>query len=180
MNGSARTVLFADGTALNAHSVILATGVTYRQLTAPGLAPLTGRGVYYGSALTEADRLHRQDIYVVGGANSAGQAAVYLASGARSVTILVRGTSLTNSMSHYLIEQVDSGPRIRVRTCTEASARTAHDHLEQADAARQQHRRDRDASIMRSGCSVHRRGAADRLAGRRGAARRARLRPDRA
>src|SRR5215813_11167315 len=117
--GSARTVRFADGTAISAHTVILATGVTYRRLTAPGLAELTGRGVYYGSALTEAVNCKGDDIYVVGGANSAGQAAVYLAKSARSVTILVRGKSLLNSMSHYLIEQVDNEARIRVRTCTE-------------------------------------------------------------
>src|SRR6201986_709491 len=90
VNGSARTVRFADGTSIDAHTVILATGVTYRQLQAPGLADLTGRGVYYGSALTEASACLGQDIYVVGGANSAGQAAVYLSRHAKSVTILVR------------------------------------------------------------------------------------------
>jgi thioredoxin reductase (NADPH) len=131
VNGSARTVRFADGSAISAHTVILATGVTYRQLTAPGLVELTGRGVYYGSALTEATSCAGEDIYVVGGANSAGQAAVYLASRARSVTILVRGKSLANSMSHYLIEQVESEPRIRVRTCTEVAEAHGTSHLEQ-------------------------------------------------
>src|SRR5262250_3096606 len=87
VNGSARTVQFADGSAISAHTVILATGVAYRRLTAPGLAELTGRGVYYGSALTEATSCKDEDIYVVGGANSAGQAAVYLGKHARSVTI---------------------------------------------------------------------------------------------
>ena len=90
VNGSARTIHFADGTSISAHTVILATGVAYRQLTAPGVAELTGRGVYYGSALTEATSCINEDIYIVGGANSAGQAAVYLAKGARSVSILVR------------------------------------------------------------------------------------------
>ncbi len=85
VNGSARTIRFADGTAISAHTVILATGVTYRKLTAPGLAELTGRGVYYGSALTEATSCMDEDVYIVGGANSAGQAAVYLAKRARSV-----------------------------------------------------------------------------------------------
>jgi thioredoxin reductase (NADPH) len=130
VNGSARTVRFADGTAISAHTVILATGVAYRQLTAPGLAELTGRGVYYGSALTEATSCVDEDIYVVGGANSAGQAAVYLAKRARSVTILVRGKSLVSSMSHYLIEQVDSTPTISVRTCTEVIEAHGTDHLE--------------------------------------------------
>jgi thioredoxin reductase (NADPH) len=128
--GSARVVRFADGTAIAAHTVILSTGVTYRQLTAPGLADLTGRGVYYGSALTEATSCAGQDVFIVGGANSAGQAAVYLAKHAKMVTILVRGPSLTKSMSHYLIEQVESFANIVVRTCTEVVEAHGNDHLE--------------------------------------------------
>jgi thioredoxin reductase (NADPH) len=130
VNGSARTIRFADGTTISAHTVILATGVAYRQLTAPGLANLTGRGVYYGSALTEATSCTDQNVYIVGGANSAGQAAVYLGKHARSVTILVRAPSLTKSMSHYLIEQVDNVPAITVRTCTEVVEAHGTDHLE--------------------------------------------------
>jgi thioredoxin reductase (NADPH) len=129
--GAARTVRFGDGRAIDAHAVILATGVTYRQLTAPGVADFTGRGVYYGSALTEAAGCEGEDIYVVGGANSAGQAAVYLARGCKSVNILVRGPSLANSMSHYLIEQVQAVPSIHVRTCTEVVGAHGDDHLEQ-------------------------------------------------
>jgi thioredoxin reductase (NADPH) len=121
---------FADGSSISAHTVILATGVAYRQLTAPGVAELTGRGIYYGSALTEATSCINEDIYIVGGANSAGQAAVYLAKGARSVTILVRADSLAKSMSHYLIDQVQNIPAIRVRTCTEVSQAHGTDHLE--------------------------------------------------
>jgi thioredoxin reductase (NADPH) len=130
VTGSARTVHFADGSSISAHTVILATGVAYRQLTAPGVAELTGRGIYYGSALTEATSCINEDIYIVGGANSAGQAAVYLAKGARSVTILVRADSLAKSMSHYLIDQVQNIPAIRVRTCTEVSHAHGTDHLE--------------------------------------------------
>jgi thioredoxin reductase (NADPH) len=130
VNGSARTVTFSDGTSIGAHTVILATGVTYRQLNAPGVAKLTGRGVYYGSALTEATSCAGQDIFIVGGANSAGQAAVYLASKARSVTILVRGSSLEKSMSYYLIQQVESIANISVRTCTEVTEAHGTDHLE--------------------------------------------------
>src|SRR5499427_316877 len=92
VNGSARTVRFADGTTIDAHTVILATGVSYRHHAAPGLDEMTGRGVYYGSALTEAAACSEQDVFIVGGANSAGQAAVYLARRAKSVTILVRGS----------------------------------------------------------------------------------------
>jgi thioredoxin reductase (NADPH) len=128
--GSARRVTFADGTFIDAHTVILATGVSYRQLDAPGLAELTGRGVYYGSALTEASACLGQDVYVVGGANSAGQAAVYLARHAKSVTILVRGSALERSMSYYLIRQIADIPNISVRTRTEVIEAKGSDHLE--------------------------------------------------
>ena len=128
--GSARRVSFADGTSIDAHTVILATGVTYRQLAAPGLADLTGRGVYYGSALTEASACLGQDVYIVGGANSAGQAAVFLSRHAKSVTLLVRGPSLESSMSYYLIKQIEDVPNISVRTCTEVIEAIGEDHLE--------------------------------------------------
>ncbi len=128
--GSARRVTFADGTSIAAHTVILATGVSYRRLDAPGLDELTGRGVYYGSALTEASACAGQDVYVVGGANSAGQAAVYLSRHAKSVTILVRGPSLERSMSYYLIQQIAAIPSISVRTCTEVASACGEGHLE--------------------------------------------------
>jgi thioredoxin reductase (NADPH) len=130
VNGSARTVRFADGGTIDAHTVILATGVSYRQLTAPGLDELAGRGVFYGSALSEAPSCAGQDVYIVGGANSAGQAAVYLAKGAKSVTILIRAQSLEASMSYYLIRQIEEHPRITVRTCTEVVGVAGDDHLE--------------------------------------------------
>jgi thioredoxin reductase (NADPH) len=128
--GSARRVTFADGTSIDAHTIILATGVTYRQLASPGLADLTGRGVYYGSALTEASACLGQDVYIVGGANSAGQAAMYLSRHAKSVTLLVRGPSLERSMSYYLIKQIGDTPNISVRTCTEVIEAHGDDHLE--------------------------------------------------
>jgi len=131
VDGSARTVRFADGSSIGGHTVILATGVNYRQLSAPGVGDLTGRGVYYGSALTEAVGCTDNDVFIVGGANSAGQAAVYLSKAARSITILVRGPSLEKSMSYYLIQQVESIPNITVRTCTEVVAAEGTDHLEQ-------------------------------------------------
>jgi thioredoxin reductase (NADPH) len=130
VNGSARTVRFADGDTVDAHTVILATGVSYRQLATPGLETLIGRGVFYGSALTEAASCAEQDVYIVGGANSAGQAAVYLARAARSVTIIVRAPSLDHSMSYYLVRQLASVPNIRVRTCTEVVDGKGDDHLE--------------------------------------------------
>src|SRR5262249_23380655 len=129
-NGSAPTVRFADGGSIDAHTVILATGVTYRRLDADGMADLTGRGVFYGSALTEAPNCVAQDVYIVGGANSAGQAAVYLARGAPSVTLLVPGKSLRESMSYYLIQQIENIPNIKVRTQTVVSAAEGDGHLE--------------------------------------------------
>jgi thioredoxin reductase (NADPH) len=131
INGSARTVRFADGETVDAHTVILATGVSYRQLGAPGVAELTGRGVFYGAALTEAASCREQDVYIVGGANSAGQAAVFLARGAKSVTILVRAHSLEQSMSYYLIQQINGIDNISVRACTEIAEAHGEDHLEQ-------------------------------------------------
>lgn len=110
--------------------MILATGVSYRRHPAPGVDDLTGRGVYYGSAVTEAARCTDQDVYIVGGANSAGQAAVYLSRGARSVTIVVRAQSLEDSMSYYLVQQIERNPRIRVRPCTEVIGVEGEGHLE--------------------------------------------------
>ena len=131
VHGSGRTVRFGDGTGIAAHAVILATGVSYRSLAAPGVADLAGRGVYYGSAMTEAPECAGSDVYVVGGANSAGQAAVFFARHARSVTLLVRGDSLHTSMSHYLIQQLDSIENIFVRTNTTVAGAHGDEHLEQ-------------------------------------------------
>jgi thioredoxin reductase (NADPH) len=131
VNGAARTIRFSDGSAVAAHSVILATGVSYRQLAAPGCADLTGCGVFYGSALTEAAGCQGHDVYIVGGANSAGQAAMYLSRGAKSVTLLVRGDSLTASMSHYLIQQLAEAPNVFVRPGTVVEAAHGTNQLEQ-------------------------------------------------
>ncbi|MFJ7048118.1 fused response regulator/thioredoxin-disulfide reductase [Streptomyces sp. JV178] len=130
VNGAARTIRFSDGSAVAAHSVILATGVSYRQLAAPGCSDLNGCGVFYGSALTEAAACQGHDVYIVGGANSAGQAAMYLSRGAKSVTLLVRGESLAASMSHYLIQQLAETPNIVVRTGTVVEAAHGTNQLE--------------------------------------------------
>ncbi|CAM5305609.1 FAD-dependent oxidoreductase OS=Streptomyces tendae OX=1932 GN=GUR47_36045 PE=4 SV=1 [Streptomyces tendae] len=130
VSGAARVVRFSDGSAIAAHSVILATGVSYRQLTAPGTEDLAGCGVFYGSALTEAASCQGHDVYIVGGANSAGQAAMYLARGAKSVTLLVRGGSLEASMSYYLIQQIEETPNIRVRCGTLVEGAHGDGHLE--------------------------------------------------
>ncbi len=130
VNGAARVVRFADGSAVAAHSVILATGVQYRQLEAAGCLDLTGCGVFYGSALTEATSCQGQDVYIVGGANSAGQAAMYLSRFAKSVTLLVRGADLAASMSYYLIQQINEAPNISVRSHTVVEAAHGAERLE--------------------------------------------------
>ena len=129
-DGPARTVVLADGARISAHAVVLATGVSYRVLEADGVAELTGAGVYYGSALTEAAGAQGLDVCIVGGANSAGQAAVHFAARARSVTLLVRGASLEATMSYYLIRQLEALDNVSVRTGTEVVAAHGGDHLE--------------------------------------------------
>jgi thioredoxin reductase (NADPH) len=129
--GSARVVRLRDGTELSAHAVLLTTGVAYRRIGIPEVEQFTGRGVYYGAAMTEAMSSQGEDVYIVGGANSAGQAAVYFSRSARSVTLLCRGESLERSMSHYLIQQIGERPNISVRNRTEIDWADGDDHLEQ-------------------------------------------------
>jgi thioredoxin reductase (NADPH) len=133
VQGSARVLHFEDGTTIAAHSVILATGVAYRRLAAPGLADLHGRGVYYGSAATEAPSCTDQDVYIVGGANSAGQAAMFFSRYARRVHLIIRAPNLDASMSQYLIEQIAAVPTIEVHPCTEIAAAHGDEHLERLD-----------------------------------------------
>jgi thioredoxin reductase (NADPH) len=128
---SSRAVRFADGGEVVGHAVLLATGIAYRRLDVPGAEALTGRGLFYGSAVTEASACAGDDIFIVGGANSAGQAAVFLARHARRVTLLVRADTLEKSMSYYLIRQINEIPNIHVRLTTEVVALHGDDHLEQ-------------------------------------------------
>ncbi|NDU73665.1 FAD-dependent oxidoreductase [Actinomadura sp. DSM 109109] len=114
--GTARVARLSDGSEIAAHAVILATGVSYRRLQAEGVEDFVGRGVYYGAALTEAPSCADEEVAVVGGANSAGQAAVHLAKYAKKVHIVVRADSLEKSMSHYLVEQIAATPNIEVHT----------------------------------------------------------------
>src|SRR5262249_18647148 len=130
VRASSRAVRFADGGEVVAHSVLLATGISYRKLGVPGADALTGLGVFYGSAATEATACGGDDVYIVGPANSAGQAAVVLSEHARQVTMLVRGDSLERSMSYYLIRQIDEIPNIEVRLNTEVVEVHGTDHLE--------------------------------------------------
>jgi thioredoxin reductase (NADPH) len=129
--GSARVVRMGDGTELSAHAVLLTTGVAYVRMDVPEVENFTGRGVYYGAAMTEAVNCKDEDVYIVGGANSAGQAAVYFSRSARSVTLVVRGDSLQRSMSRYLIDQIEQRDNISVKTRTEVVGADGDDHLEQ-------------------------------------------------
>jgi thioredoxin reductase (NADPH) len=122
VEGAGRVVELSDGGSLSASSVLVASGVSYRQLDVPGFAELTGQGIYYGAALTEARSCADQHVVVIGGANSAGQGAVYFSTYASRVTMLVRADSLAKSMSHYLIEQIEALPNVEVLTRTEAVA----------------------------------------------------------
>jgi len=133
--GSARVVGLAGGVQLSAHAVILTTGVAYRRLRVPGADAFNGSGIYYGAAATEAQSCRDEDVYIVGGANSAGQAAVFFSRTARSVTLLVRGDALERSMSHYLIQQIGELPNIRVRTRCEVVGASGRDHLERITIA---------------------------------------------
>ena len=128
-HGQELAVTLADGEQVTAQSVVLATGVTYRQLATPGVADLIGSGVFYGSAISEAAALKDQDIFVVGAGNSAGQAAIYFARSARSVTLLVRGDTLAETMSDYLIKELESTARARVRLHTEVAAALGRQRL---------------------------------------------------
>ncbi|MEL6912502.1 MAG: FAD-dependent oxidoreductase [Cyanobacteria bacterium J06629_2] len=121
LENSYRIVTLADGSEISCHALLLATGVFWRRLELPGCDRLTGRGVYYGAAKTEAIACKDEHIYLVGGANSAGQAAMYFSQYASKVTMLVRGESLAKSMSQYLIDQIDATDNIEVLTHTEVA-----------------------------------------------------------
>jgi thioredoxin reductase (NADPH) len=123
-------VTFEDAGEIEARALIVATGVSYRRLSAAGLAELTGRGVYYGANASEASQVQGDDVYVVGAANSAGQAALNLSRFAQRVVLLVRAESLTNTMSQYLIGRLAATPNITVRYCTEVQSAAGDGHLE--------------------------------------------------
>jgi thioredoxin reductase (NADPH) len=115
-DGDHRLVAFDDGSRARGRSVVISTGVTYRRLDVDTLEDLLGRGVFYGAAVSEAPSMEGQTVFVVGGGNSAGQAAMHLSDYARHVTVLVRGEALSTSMSDYLIRQLDEARNVDVRT----------------------------------------------------------------
>jgi thioredoxin reductase (NADPH) len=118
-HGPDRVVRLSDGTGLHARAVVIATGIEWRRLSVAPLEALVGSGVFYGASASESHAMNGQDVFIVGAGNSAGQAALHLARYARTVTLLVRGTSLAKSMSSYLVRAIESAPEILVRTRTE-------------------------------------------------------------
>jgi thioredoxin reductase (NADPH) len=118
MRGKECVIVLTDGSEVLARTVIIAAGVAYRRIGVPSLERLVGAGVFYGAAGAEAPAMAGEEVYVVGGANSAGQAALHLAKYAARVTLLVRGTSLATGMSDYLIRQIEATPNVEVRLGT--------------------------------------------------------------
>lgn len=138
VEGPYRFVKLIDGNEINCHALLVATGVAWRRLNVPGVEALTGAGVYYGAAQTEALACQGEEVYLIGGANSAGQAAMYFSKYARQVIMLVRGDSLTKSMSQYLIEQIEAVENITVRlnsSVVEAKGETSLEAITIADSS---------------------------------------------
>jgi thioredoxin reductase (NADPH) len=128
-----KIISLKDGTTVNTKSIIIATGVDYRKHVAKGIDDFTGAGVYYGAATTEAVACKNESVYIVGGGNSAGQAAMYLSNFASEVFIVIRRPDLSSSMSQYLIDQIESTPNIKVVPFTEVSSVSGGEKLEELD-----------------------------------------------
>ncbi|MHB1007161.1 MAG: FAD-dependent oxidoreductase [Chloroflexota bacterium] len=146
LNGNYKVLTLADGSEVSSQTLLIAAGVAYRRLEAPGVERLTGAGIYYGSSLAEALSVKDEDAFVVGGGNSAAQAATYLSRFARSVTIILRGDSLGEMMSHYLVDIIGATANIRVIAHAEVVEVDGDNHLEavtvldRATGERQTHR----------------------------------------
>lgn len=125
-----KVITLSDGSEVSCHALVVTTGVSYRKLEAPGVESLVGAGVYYGAAISEAMSIKGGEVYVVGAGNSAGQGIVYLAKFARKATLLVRGQSLAETMSHYLIQRIEDTPNIEVITGVQVTEAHGSDHLE--------------------------------------------------
>jgi thioredoxin reductase (NADPH) len=130
VEGPYRIVTLADGSEIACHAVVIAVGLAYRTLDIPGADRLTGAGIYYGAALTEVISCRDQPAYIVGAGNSAGQAAMYLVQYASKVVMVVRGKSLGEKMSHYLVDRIENHPNIDVRLESEVTAVHGNEHVE--------------------------------------------------
>ena len=128
--GDRRVIVLSDGSGVSARAVIIASGADYRRIGVPSLERLVGAGVFYGAAGAEAPAMAGEEVYVVGGANSAGQAALHLGRFASRVTLLVRGESLAAGMSDYLIRQIEATPNVEVRLRTRVVGGRGEVHLE--------------------------------------------------
>jgi len=131
IEGPYRIVKLADGSEISCHALMVATGVQWRRLQAPGIDRLQGAGVYYGGGATEALSCKGETVYVVGGANSAGQAAMNFANYACRVVLLVRGDSLSSTMSQYLIDQIQRTPKIQLWTHASVAEVHGDNHLQE-------------------------------------------------
>ncbi|HYK38655.1 MAG TPA: FAD-dependent oxidoreductase, partial [Candidatus Eremiobacteraceae bacterium] len=130
VDGASKFVTLSDGTEIGAKALVIATGVSYRKLEVPGMERVQGAGVYYGAAMTEAATCKGEDVYIVGGANSAGQAAMFFSQQARRVVMLVRGGSLEASMSQYLIDQIRQTENVHVELNSQIVEVFGEEHLE--------------------------------------------------
>ena len=128
--GTVRAVLFEGGGEVEARSVVVSTGVSYRRLESAGVERLQGKGIYYGATAADASQTAGDMVYVVGGANSAGQAALNFARHAKQVTLVVRGSDLLTTMSTYLVDRITAAPNITVRCATQVGAADGDGHLE--------------------------------------------------
>jgi thioredoxin reductase (NADPH) len=133
--GPVRALLLGGSGEIEARALIVAAGVSYRQLEAPGLSELVGRGVYYGVNASEASQCQGDDVYIVGGANSAAQAALNLARFAKQVVLVARAATLADTMSQYLVERITSASNIEVRYRSEVVAGNGNGHLERLTLA---------------------------------------------
>lgn len=128
-----KILTLGNGNTINTKSIVITTGVNYRKLETDGVGDFIGAGVYYGAATTEANACRDREVYVVGGGNSAGQGAMYLSQFAKNVYILIRKPNLSETMSHYLIDQIEGTPNIHLLACSEIVKAKGDGHLQELD-----------------------------------------------
>ena len=163
IDAATRHVHLDGGDVLRARTIILACGVSWRHLAIEGFDRLAGKGIFYGAARSEAANTHGLDVHIIGAGNSAGQAAMFFSTHARSVTILYRGETLEKSMSRYLVDQLATRPNIR-RALPDGGVGRARRDLARGDRRpRHRDRRDDPARVGRA-VHLHRRGRRDRVA----------------
>jgi len=148
IDGQYRVITLSDGSEVSTRALLIASGVSYRTLDVPGAEKLTGAGVYYGAALTEAISCRDEEVLIIGGGNSAGQAALFFAQYAKHVVILVRGASLGESMSQYLVDQVEGTPNVTVMTRTRVIAIHGDDRLHSVTIACDSEQRELEATSL--------------------------------